>query len=824
MAITFDSTTDRVAFTSSIAFPLTGSLAFWFKPTWAQNDGVEHNLFQMMENTNPALFQLVKVGDNSLYMGWYWGGVGDFRLVVPTASYTIIQNAWNHLAVTWDDAANVTRAYLNGALIGTPTSVLQAFGSNRTRYIGNADPAITSTNAAADIAEFAVWNEVLTAAEITSGFRGFAPPLIRPTALVDYLPLLRDAINLKNPAPTFTNVAVAPHCRIIYQRGERQFPPLPMAVPFAPTVAGSSSVTITRVLSTPLFAPSVAGAATVTAAITTPAAPVLFAPAVAGSSSISGRLHSGPPQTLVIQASPITGDDAVANHALPTTNNGSSTGLALGGASSADPAYAHLRMPLAPTLATDGAYAGILSIYTAATAAADRDYECWVSDPINAGWTETGLTWNTRDGSNPWAGGANGGGVVGVDIGWVAVGTAHYNANDPADTELQFILTPSALAAALGGTLDLVIKRIGTTTATSPTLRSIDTAIAGSRPKLTIQYLNLAVYLGVVVGGSSSVTAELTTPAQLAVTIAGAATVTAAIESPAQLAATVAGSSQISCELGSIPLLDPQVAAASSVAVTISSPAVPQFAPAIQAASSVAVGLGSPALLDPAVAGATAIQAAIQTRPLLSPAIAGVSVVTASLASIPLLAVQIQGSTLIDTSLGGPAMLAPSVRGVSSFDVQLGSRPLLVAAVAGVSQVTAAVTAPQRALFAPQIAGASSVTAAVSAPLVVFLAVQIAGVSTVQAAIQSPALLVPQIVSDTLILAGLATPARFAPAIVGTSIISASIGIGIPPIYVAHPLAGLLLETGRRGGQLLVSGRQAGLVLDDGRRAGRIRE
>lgn len=100
------------------ALPTTGTFSMWFNPSWAQTDGSNHAIGLAAFNGIGKLFQSLKTSSNDLALGWYNDGT-DGRVIVASANYTITQGAWNHLAVTWDAATPATKAYLNGAQIGS---------------------------------------------------------------------------------------------------------------------------------------------------------------------------------------------------------------------------------------------------------------------------------------------------------------------------------------------------------------------------------------------------------------------------------------------------------------------------------------------------------------------------------------------------------------------------------------------------------------------------------------------------------------------------------------------------------------------------------
>jgi hypothetical protein len=79
----------------------------------------------------------------------------------------------------------------------------------------NGTPA---TFANGDIAEVGIWNDVLSADEIASLAKGFPCRLARPSALVWYSRLIRNAMDIRGGRViTNTNGAtVSPHPRIIH--------------------------------------------------------------------------------------------------------------------------------------------------------------------------------------------------------------------------------------------------------------------------------------------------------------------------------------------------------------------------------------------------------------------------------------------------------------------------------------------------------------------------------------------------------------------------------------------------------------------------------
>jgi len=213
MARLFDSTSDRISFGTD-PLPLIGSLSLWAYPNWAQADGAVHMYFSAMAAAT-QVFQLLKFSNNSLYAGWY--NTSEYRVIVASASYTQTQSAWNHFVLTWDDTANVSKLYLNGAQIGSSTSTLVAFTTTHSRTIGNeASEGVGDYSFDGRIAEVALYTAVLEASEVAALSKGFSPLLIRPTSLQHYLPLVREAQDRKGATVTEANTVVIEHPRTFY--------------------------------------------------------------------------------------------------------------------------------------------------------------------------------------------------------------------------------------------------------------------------------------------------------------------------------------------------------------------------------------------------------------------------------------------------------------------------------------------------------------------------------------------------------------------------------------------------------------------------------
>ncbi|CAA9358456.1 MAG: hypothetical protein AVDCRST_MAG93-7505 [uncultured Chloroflexia bacterium] len=193
------------------------------------------------------------------------------------------------------------------------------------------------------------------------------------------------------------------------------------------------------------------------------------------------------PMTETLQPNGVVGKDTRVAKGAATTNYGTSTSLAASGKDSTQPGYFLLAFDLSGVASTNSCVDVTLTLWNATTFAASADYEVY---PLiaNSDWTETGATWNTKNGTTTWTGGANGGGVQGVDVTSAPAGTFRYGANAPVDSALTATLDCAVIRSRFGGTLNLLVKRTGTSTSLEPSLRSSDSS-STNKPRLVISHI-----------------------------------------------------------------------------------------------------------------------------------------------------------------------------------------------------------------------------------------------------------------------------------------------------------------------------------------------
>lgn len=142
------------------------------------------------------------------------GGQGSWK-----AADIIGTNVWQHVAVTYDagSVSNDPIIYINGAsqaliLDTNPSGTVNT--STDPYVIGNRGND-NARNFDGYIAEFAIYDRILSAAEIAILSKGYSPAFILD-GLVCYYPLIREAIDQKNAAGTVSGASAVSHARVIY--------------------------------------------------------------------------------------------------------------------------------------------------------------------------------------------------------------------------------------------------------------------------------------------------------------------------------------------------------------------------------------------------------------------------------------------------------------------------------------------------------------------------------------------------------------------------------------------------------------------------------
>lgn len=193
---------------------------------------------------------------------WSAGGPR-WQFTAPSAS------VWSHIGVTYDAGAtgNVPVIYLNGASVSIANIGSAASGTlvtNTDAYVVGNRKNDNLRNWDGYLAEFAIWDALLDAAEMAALGQGVSPLLIRPASLVEYIPMLRDNVGPKTAAPTIVGTAVQPHPRMFYAGGRIFQPVAPVAGGPVVATPGTIALSVTLLAPRPMIRPMPAAVALAT--------------------------------------------------------------------------------------------------------------------------------------------------------------------------------------------------------------------------------------------------------------------------------------------------------------------------------------------------------------------------------------------------------------------------------------------------------------------------------------------------------------------------------------------------------------------------------
>ncbi len=187
--------------------------------------------------------------------------------------------------------------------------------------------------------------------------------------------------------------------------------------------------------------------------------------------------------TIDIQPDGASGIDNRLQQSSPSTNNGNTDDITIGGAPSS---VSVIKFDL--TAIPSGATIVSATVtFTSRNVSAAQSCSLYPIKAANSGWTELGSTWNTINGVTPWAG-VNGCGSAGVDYDASAAATwtsSAAGAGGVADTATFSASVISGWVAAPATNYGLVLRG---STASSTLYSSSDSSTAAWRPKLSVTY------------------------------------------------------------------------------------------------------------------------------------------------------------------------------------------------------------------------------------------------------------------------------------------------------------------------------------------------
>ena len=169
-SLSFDGTNDFVdadnCATAFDACNAEGTFVCWINTT--ATSGSKH-LFRAVADANNEIFIFWHNSSDEWRFTYEAGGTG--RKVQHSAGTTDSDTTWRHFAMTWSASADELKAYVNGTIVEEPISSLGTFSGT----IAAVDFGSNTAGGAyfkGYMDEVAIWNEALTAAEITAIYNG----------------------------------------------------------------------------------------------------------------------------------------------------------------------------------------------------------------------------------------------------------------------------------------------------------------------------------------------------------------------------------------------------------------------------------------------------------------------------------------------------------------------------------------------------------------------------------------------------------------------------------------------------------------------------
>lgn len=167
-------------------YPVT--ISAWFNSYSTNANQVIAGLFQsdarrLLVYYSPSRTVIVDAIDN-----------GGATPALATSTTTAATNTWNHILAIWDSATS-RRVYLNGAGSATNSTSKTTSGLTTLAVGARNNSGTWGLHFNGVLAEVAVWNVALTAAELVSLNSGASALEVRPESRVHYSPLIGQEAN-----------------------------------------------------------------------------------------------------------------------------------------------------------------------------------------------------------------------------------------------------------------------------------------------------------------------------------------------------------------------------------------------------------------------------------------------------------------------------------------------------------------------------------------------------------------------------------------------------------------------------------------------------
>lgn len=168
---TFNSISDRGLVTLTI--PSTGTLAMHITPTgWSS--GTSNRAFFDLTTNSANFFRIQQFTDGNYYCGWVTSTT-DYRATAASAG--LADGTRSKLILTWDDAANETRFYIDSTQRASNTSALVTHTATGIGVIGNTTSGVSDIDLSADIGEFVISNNVWSSTQRSDYIADKSPEL-----------------------------------------------------------------------------------------------------------------------------------------------------------------------------------------------------------------------------------------------------------------------------------------------------------------------------------------------------------------------------------------------------------------------------------------------------------------------------------------------------------------------------------------------------------------------------------------------------------------------------------------------------------------------
>jgi hypothetical protein len=192
----FSSPTDKVWWVVPGVPIAVGCIAVWFKATIATLNtpiltywnGISRNGFILNLN-NPSAGKLKAGGEDSSVE----------RLALNSTTATLNNGSPHHAAFNFNrNSGGANALFIDGVseATGNSSAAWNTASGGFFMEIGDQSDAFWAS-VPSDVWEIGYWNVQLNADEIAALAKGFSPKLIRPSALLAYMPLVRDAHEIR---------------------------------------------------------------------------------------------------------------------------------------------------------------------------------------------------------------------------------------------------------------------------------------------------------------------------------------------------------------------------------------------------------------------------------------------------------------------------------------------------------------------------------------------------------------------------------------------------------------------------------------------------